>query len=478
MLFNSFEFLIFLSAAFFLYWAIFYKNIFYRNFFLLSISYLFYGWWDWRFLFLIVFSSLIDYIAGLKIHQYEEKRKRKIFLWLSLCTNLGFLGTLKYFNFFSNSLYEAFTSVGVELDSFTLDVVLPVGISFYTFQTMSYTIDVYKRKLEPSRDIIAFFSYVSFFPQLVAGPIERAINLLPQFSKLKVFDYSQAVNGLRLILWGFFKKVVLADNVAVYANYVFNNYTEVSGLELIIGAVMFAFQIYGDFSGYSDIAIGTARLFGFELMTNFRTPFFSRDIAEFWRRWHISLSSWFRDYIYIPLGGSQSTKARVIRNIFIIFIISGFWHGANWTFIFWGALNAVFFLPLMLLSRNRNNLEVVSQGRFFPSFRELTAMLSTFFITCLAWIFFRSPNLSAAFSYLAGITEHQFLPAVNMFHYYYFIIILFWLFIDWLSRYDGFDKFTSEIPNALIRRSFYFIIILMIGLFGAFNKTEFIYFQF
>ncbi len=349
MLFNSIDFAIFLPIVFLLYWFVANKNLKLQNFLIVVASYLFYGWWDWRFLSLILFSTLIDYSVGIRLSKEENISKRKILLWISILINLGFLGFFKYYNFFLDNFITAFTFFGTPINAQGLNIILPVGISFYTFQTLSYTIDVYKRKLEPTRDFIAFSAFVSFFPQLVAGPIERATSLLPQFYKKRTFEYHKAVDGLRQILWGLFKKIVIADNSAQIANEIFNNSADYSGSTLVLGAIFFTFQIYGDFSGYSDIAIGTSRLFGFNLKQNFAFPYFSRDIAEFWRRWHISLSTWFRDYLYIPLGGSRGGTWMKVRNTFAIFIVSGFWHGANWTFIVWGALNALYFLPLLLV---------------------------------------------------------------------------------------------------------------------------------
>ena len=340
MLFNSIEFAIFLPIVFILYWFVTNRNLKIQNILLVCASYLFYGWWDWRFLSLIFFSSIVDYLVGIGLSKTEKTGKRKFLLLISIFVNLGFLGVFKYFNFFAENFAQAFTLFGSSIEPNRLNIILPVGISFYTFQTLSYSIDVYKKKLQPTKDIVAFFAFVSFFPQLVAGPIERATNLLPQFYKKREFSYDKATDGMRQILWGLFKKMVIADNCARLVNDIFDNFETFSGSTLLFGIVLFAFQIYGDFSGYSDIAIGTSRLFGFNLKRNFAFPYFSRDIAEFWRRWHISLSTWFRDYVYIPLGGSRGGKFSQVRNIFIIFIVSGFWHGANWTFIVWGALNA------------------------------------------------------------------------------------------------------------------------------------------
>ena len=375
MLFNSIDFAIFLPIVFILYWFVFQKNLRLQNLLIIIASYLFYGWWDYRFLALIAFSSLLDYSIGIALKKYEDKNTRKSLLILSLLVNLGFLGFFKYYNFFLDNFVDAFSLLGKPISVQGLNIILPVGISFYTFQTLSYTIDVYRQKLEPTKDIVSFFAFVSFFPQLVAGPIERASNLLPQFYIKRQFVYSSAIDGMRQILWGLFKKVVVADNCAAFANQIFDNYTDHSGSTLFFGVLFFTFQIYGDFSGYSDIAIGTSRLFGFNLMRNFDFPYFSRDIAEFWRRWHISLSTWFRDYVYIPIGGSKGGMAKKIRNVFVIFLVSGFWHGANWTFIIWGFLNALYFIPVMLLNKNRVNTNNVAEGVLFPTFVELRQML-------------------------------------------------------------------------------------------------------
>ncbi|MDC0652473.1 MBOAT family protein, partial [Flavobacteriaceae bacterium] len=396
MLFNSLDFAIFLPIVFLLYWFATQKNLKLQNALIVVASYVFYGWWDWRFLSLIIFSTVVDYLIGQRLRTEDKQSKRKALLWTSIIVNLGFLGFFKYYNFFLENFVDAFSLFGMQINANSLNIILPVGISFYTFQTLSYTIDVYRKKLEPTKDFIAFSAFVCFFPQLVAGPIERATNLLPQFYKKRTFEYHKAVDGMRQILWGLFKKVVIADNCAEFANQIFNNSADMNGSTLVLGAIFFTFQIYGDFSGYSDIAIGTSRLFGFDLKQNFATPYFSRDIAEFWRRWHISLSTWFRDYLYIPLGGSRGGTWMKVRNTFAIFLVSGFWHGANWTFIIWGALNAIYFLPLLLTNNNRKNLGVVAEGKLLPSFKELIAMLTTFMLTIFAWIFFRAEDLNHA----------------------------------------------------------------------------------
>jgi len=478
MLFNSIDFAIFLPILFILYWFVFKKNLKYQNALLLFASYIFYGWWDWRFLSLIIFSSFIDYFVGIQLSKSNEKTKRKLLLLTSIIVNLGFLGVFKYFNFFAENFAKAFTILGGNFEYSSLNIILPVGISFYTFQTLSYSIDVYRRKLEPTKDIIAFFAFVSFFPQLVAGPIERATNLLPQFYCYRKFEYNKAVDGIRQILWGLFKKVVIADNCAEFANEIFNNYCDYSGSTLIVGAVFFTFQIYGDFSGYSDIAIGTSRLFGFNLMQNFAFPYFSRDIAEFWRRWHISLSTWFRDYLYIPLGGSKGSTMMKIRNTFIIFIISGFWHGANWTFIAWGAINAVFFLPLLLSKNNRRNLGTVSEGKNIPSIKEVFSIILTFGLTVFAWIFFRSEDIFHACNYISKIFTNTLFLVPEIRPKELVLIILGFIIIEWFGRNEkhAIEKLGTN-WNRFFRWSFYYLIILCILEFNG-KEQVFIYFQF
>jgi alginate O-acetyltransferase complex protein AlgI len=412
----------------------------------------------------------------------DNQTKRNILLWVSIIVNLGFLGFFKYYNFFLDNFITAFTLFGTGIKPNTLNIILPVGISFYTFQTLSYTIDVYKRKLKPTKDFIAFSAFVSFFPQLVAGPIERATHLLPQFYTKREFHYSKAVDGLRQILWGLFKKVVIADNCAEYANLIFNNSGDYSGSTLVLGALFFTFQIYCDFSGYSDIAVGTSRLFGFDLMKNFNFPYFSRDVAEFWRRWHISLSTWFRDYLYIPLGGSRGGTAMIVRNTFIIFIVSGFWHGANWTFIIWGALNAIYFLPLLLTKNNRNNLDTVAQGKYLPSLKESFSMLLTFSLTVFAWIFFRAESVSHALGYIAEILS----PSVFKVPYFEglkealltMLLVGIFMLIEWFGREGEFAIAKIGLNwKRPFRYAMYSAIIVAIFIFGG-EAQEFIYFQF
>ncbi len=487
MLFNSFEFTIFLPLVFTLYWFFFHKELVIQNIFLILASYFFYGFWDWRFLGLIFFSSLVDFTIGKKMGETKDSQYRKHLLWISITVNLGLLAVFKYFNFFSDSLVNLFGSFNVRLDYVTLNFILPVGISFYTFQTLSYTIDVYKKRIKPTRDITAFLAFVSFFPQLVAGPIERASNLLPQFLKERKFETEKAKDGLRQILWGFFKKVVIADSCAIGVDEIFNNHGDYSGGMLLLGAILFSFQIYGDFSGYSDIAIGLARLFGFNLMQNFAFPYFSRDIAEFWRRWHISLTTWFRDYLYIPLGGSRGGLKLKIRNTFAIFLVSGFWHGANWTFIFWGGLNALFFLPLLLAQKNRSNLDVVANNNLFPSLREFVSILSTFFVVTLAWIFFRAETVFHAFNYIEKLVRglidiESFLVAwnyiQNTLQISTIIFICLLLVVEWLQRKKQHGLELSTLKSTPLKWAIYTTLVFSIILFGINDTPEFIYFQF
>ncbi len=487
MLFNSIDFVLFLPIVFTLFWSMAGFGLRVQNVIIVAASYVFYGWWDWRFLSLIAFSTLLDFGIGYMLGREERDAKRKLLLAASVVINLGLLGFYKYYNFFLDNFITAFTVMGMPIRVGMLNVLLPVGISFYTFQTLSYSIDVYRRHLQPTNDPIAFAAFVSFFPQLVAGPIERATNLLPQFQSQRKFDYHKAVDGMRQMLWGMFKKVVIADNCAEYVNLIFDNSENYTGATLALGALLFAFQIYGDFSGYSDIAIGCSRLLGFDLMRNFAFPYFSRDIAEFWRRWHISLSTWFRDYLYIPLGGSRGGIRTKVGNTFIIFLVSGFWHGANWTFIFWGLLHALFFLPLLLASKNRDHLTPVALGKTLPSISELLRMLSTFTLVTLAWIFFRAENVNHAWNYISTIfsssifnlpyilepeTGIQILPKT--------LLLLIFLFnlVEWLGREKQYALGDFERTFGVVSRfSLYTTILFLIFWFGG-REQEFIYFQF
>jgi len=477
MLFNSIAFLIFLPIVFILYWRVFNKNYKYQNILLLAASFYFYGCWDWRFLFLLIFSIGLDYFSGIQIENSKTKKMATFWLTLSIAINLGFLGFFKYYNFFIENFAELLSSFGFGVNMWVLKVILPVGISFYTFHGLSYVIDVYKKRIPAERNYVDYAVFVSYFPLLVAGPIERATHLLPQIQRKRSFDYEKAKDGMAQILWGFFKKMVIADNCAPIVNEIFNHYHTESASNLVLGAVLFAFQIYGDFSGYSDIALGTSRLFGLELLKNFSFPYFSRDIAEFWRRWHISLSSWFRDYLYIPLGGSKGGLWMKIRNTFIIFLVSGFWHGANWTFIIWGGLNALFFLPLLIAEKNRHHLEVVAMGKIIPSIREVFSILMTFTLTCFAWIFFRSESVSDAIGYIRGIFSESLFTFPTQFRLVLSGLIVFMLVIEWWNRTHDYGlKIQDRKP--WLQSIIYIIVAYLILNFANFGSNEFIYFQF
>lgn len=478
MLFNSIDFALFLPIVFILYWCITSRHLKLQNLLIVIASYVFYGWWDWRFLSLIIFSTLLDYSVGLLLLKEDNNTKRKAYLWLSIVFNLGFLGFFKYYNFFVTNFVAAFTFFGQNISVSTLQIVLPVGISFYTFQTLSYSIDVYQRKLKPTQDFIAFSAFVCFFPQLVAGPIERATHLLPQFYKKRVFDSKNAIDGLHLFIWGLFKKIVIADSCALYVNAIFQNYETLNSLSLLLGAIYFAFQIYGDFSGYSDMAIGLSKFFGFDLMKNFSYPYFSRDIAEFWRRWHISLSTWFRDYLYIPIGGSRGSKMQQIRNVFLIFLVSGFWHGANWTFIAWGAVNAFFIIPSVILNTNRNHLDIVAKDKKLPSLIEFFKIIFTFSITILAWIFFRSESVTQAIAYIVKIFKVNLNGGINYLSIERYVIenvflIVIFILLEWHSRRKAhpFFGYFSSVKIGLV--------LWLLFLFGVYSEAnDFIYFQF
>ena len=524
MLFNSFEYLIFLPIVFLLYWFVFdyalskcKRQLLWQNLFVVVASYIFYGWWDWRFLILIAITTLCSFASGLMISWCERNLSEgggkysrlkwlfnpKLWLWANILLNLGILGVYKYYDFFAREFAEL---IGIEADFLLLHLILPVGISFYTFQALSYSIDVYRKQIQPTHDIVAFTAFLSFFPQLVAGPIERATNLLPQFYKKRTFDYATAVDGMRQILWGLFKKIVVADNCATYVDTVFADISNQSGSTLVLAAVLFTFQIYGDFSGYSDIAIGTAKLFGIKLMRNFNVPYFSRDIAEFWRRWHISLTTWFRDYVYIPLGGSRPalparlevkgerlkaryTKCIAVRNTFIIFLLSGFWHGANWTFVLWGAYHALLFVPLLLMNKNRRYRDTVAtitlpdgtiKTQWLPSLKEAGQMLLTFALAVFGWIIFRAQDISQFGEVISTICSDSLLSVPWLMNRQYYVPLLIniaiLLIVEWLNRTK--EHGLKVLPNNPIARILiYYGIFLLIFFFTGKNET-FIYFQF
>lgn len=477
MLFNSIQYLLFFPTVFMLYWWS-NKSLKRQNLILLTASYFFYGCWDWRFVFLLAFSTGLDYFSGIIIYEAKSKIQKKLWLFLSVGINLGFLGFFKYYNFFIESFADLLRNMGFRPHYTTLQIILPVGISFYTFHGLSYIFDVFNNRIKPSYNWINYTLFVCFFPLLVAGPIERATHLLPQIEKQRTFNYAKAIDGLRQILWGLFKKMVIADNCALYANEIFNNSANESGSSLVMGALFFTFQIYGDFSGYSDIALGSARLLGIELLKNFNFPYFSRDIAEFWRRWHISLSTWFKDYLYIPLGGSRGGNWMRVRNTFIIFLVSGFWHGANWTFIMWGGINALFIMPSIIRRTNRNNIDIVAKGKYFPTLKEALQLITTFSITAFAWIFFRAESLTHAFKYIGGIFNSTLFSMPSVKPTIIFFFLLCFIIIEWLGRENNYALEKIGITwKSPFRHALYYMIIIVILYFSG-TEQQFIYFQF
>lgn len=477
MFFNSLQFAYFLPVVFLAYWFIPNKSKQSQNLILTAASYYFYSCWDWHFLFLLLFSTLLVYFAGIQIENSSSKTIRKIWLWITISLSLALLGVFKYYDFFAVSLAELGNDLGLHFDPMLLKLILPVGISFFTFHGLSYIIDIYYNRINAEKNVIDYSLFVSYFPLLVAGPIERATHLLPQLKVKREFDFEKAKEGIYQIIWGLVKKVVVADTCAMYANAVFDNYNSMNSLSLILGAIYFAFQIYGDFSGYSDIALGTSKLFGIDLLKNFDFPYFSRDIAEFWRKWHISLTTWFRDYIYIPLGGSRGSKWFQIRNVFIIFLISGFWHGANWTFIAWGFINALYFIPLLLLNRNRNNLDAFKISFDLNSLRIIFNIIITFAITCLAWIFFRAKTIHDAILYIKRmVTELHFAPQYfrfDRYNYELLVMVLLFVMIEWNNRYK-IEPLSGK--YSWLKVSLSIIAIMALGIFTDYKN--FIYFQF
>ena len=494
MLFNSLDFAVFLPIVFFIYWFAADKNLRLQNLFVVIASCIFYGWWSRIFLALMGVTTFCSWLSGVLIlvirrrglGEQKEEKNSLLITAANIILNLSILGVFKYYNFFIESFTDAFAVFGKQLNVHTLKLILPVGISFYTFQALSYTIDVYRKKIAPTKDILSFFAFISFFPLLVAGPIERATNLLWQFQQKRIFDYAKAVDGLRQILWGLVKKIVIADNCAKTVNTIFDNSGDYSGSALLLGAVFFAFQIYGDFSGYSDIARGVAHLFGIDAMRNFNYPYFSRDIADFWRRWHISLSTWFRDYLYIPLGGSKGGKWMQVRNTLIIFLVSGFWHGANWTFIAWGAYHAVLFLPLLLTNTNRKNRDNIAEGRIFPSAKEAFQIVATFSLVVVGWVFFRADNFAHALDYLSNMFSMSLfsIPEFpNKKHAIKTLALVFsFVCAEWLGRNQQFalerlGRLPSTLPIHVAKYAIYYGLIFLILCFIGKEQT-FIYFQF
>lgn len=477
MFFNSFHFALFLPIVFILYWWLGAKSKSYQNYILIVASYYFYSCWDWRFLFLLVFSTLLDYFSAIQIEKSDTPVQRKMWLWLCVSINLGFLGVFKYYNFFASSFAEMVSAIGFKTNPLLLDLILPVGISFYTFHGLSYIIDIYYKRIQSERNFVDYSLFVSYFPLLVAGPIERATHLLPQVKVKRTFDFEKAKEGVYQIVWGLVKKVVIADSCAVYANEIFNHYPTMNSFSLLLGAVYFAFQIYGDFSGYSDIALGTSKLFGIDLLRNFNYPYFSRDIAEFWRKWHISLSSWFRDYLYIPLGGSKGGMWFKIRNTFIIFLVSGFWHGANMTYVAWGFINALYFLPLLVLNRNRTNVDDISVGFNFTSFKTVLQILMTFAITCLAWIFFRAKTIADALAYISRMFTNQHFDkqyfTISRYNYELVALVALFVWVEWNNR-TKVEPISGR--YSWIKLGLCIAAIIALGVFSDYK--EFIYFQF
>lgn len=481
MRFNSIDFAIFLPLVFILYWFVTNRSLKLQNLLIVVASFVFYGWWDWRFLILMIVSATVDYLVGIGFLSTEERSKRKLLLAISVFVNLGILAFFKYYNFFVSNVGAAFSFAGYPIQLHSLSIILPLGISFYTFQALGYAIDTYKKQITPTKDVVAYFAFLSFFPQLVAGPIERASHLLPQFYVKRQFDYLKAVDGLKQIMWGFLKKLVIADNCAEYANLVFNSPADYNGSSLALGVVFFAFQIYGDFSGYSDIAVGSAKLFGFDIMRNFSFPYFSRDIAEFWRRWHISLLVWFRNYVYIPLGGNLGSTWVKARNIFIVFVVSGFWHGANWTFVVWGALNAVYFLPFLLSDKHRSHAQIVAKGNYLPTAKEALSMIATFLLTLLGWVFFRAQDLGQAFVYISGMFS------ISLFHAPQFpkkgavslALIGIFVVVEWLGREQQYPiQRLGQNMSRLPRWALYTFVLFVVAIFMNTGGAQFIYFQF
>ena len=483
MVFNSLSYAVFLPIVFIVYWLL-RKNLKLQNLFVVLASYVFYGWWDWRFLILIAFTSFCSWGSGLLIAKRNKTDSEyprggqnvtfasKFWLTANIVLNLGILATFKYYDFFVSEFGHI---LGINTDSILLRIILPVGISFYTFQALSYSIDVYRKKMEPTRDIVAFFAYVAFFPQLVAGPIERATNLLPQFQKARTFDYAEAVEGCRRILWGLFKKMVIADNCAIYVDSVWSDYANQSGSTLVLAAILFAFQIYGDFSGYSDIAIGTAKLFGISLRDNFLTPYFSRNVAEFWKRWHISLNTWFVDYVYIPLGGSREGRWKTIRNTFVIFLLSGLWHGANWTYVGWGAYHALLFVPLIWLGTTKKYGDMAT-------LKQIPQMLLTFGLVVLGWIIFRAPSMTDAWQYVVAICDKSLLTTPWLMNRAFYIpllisILLLFLF-EWKGRDKGYGLAWLRGKRGMLQLAVYYLFMVLLYVWQSSEDIQFIYFQF
>lgn len=478
MIFNSLEYLLFLPFVFVIYWFCLKRSKKFQNIFLLIMSYFFYGMWNWHFLFLLGFSTLLDFVSGIKIEKSQTKNWKKFWLVLSVLINLGFLGLFKYYNFFIESFEALLIKIGIQYNIELLQIILPVGISFYTFHGLSYVFDIYNNKIHARTNWVDYSLFVSFFPLLVAGPIERATHLLPQIETERHFNYHNVINGLKQILWGLLKKIVIADNCAQYVNLIFDDPENYNSSTLLLGAILFSFQIYGDFSGYSDIALGSARILGFELLRNFSNPYFSRNISEFWKRWHISLSSWFRDYLYIPLGGNKNGLLNQIKNVLIVFIVSGFWHGANWTFLIWGFINGVLVILDNFIFKQPFKNTTVATGRILPNLKEFSQILITFILVSLIWVIFRADSLNDIATYYNQLFSVSIFSIPEIRPTRLTILILIFILIEWIGRENSFAISKLFVGKSkILRWSLYIIIGCSILFFGG-KPQSFIYFQF
>lgn len=482
MLFTTPVFALFFVLVFTGYYCLGKKHVVAQNLLLLVASYIFYCWWDWRFGLLLAFSTLLDFFSGKAIA--ATTRHKKTWLYISIAINLLLLLFFKYCNFFIGSAVAVLSQMGFGVNLPLLHIILPIGISFYTFHGVSYVIDIYKSRIPPTNNLINYGLFVSFFPLLVAGPIERATHLLPQIEKQRSFSYALGVNALRQILWGLFKKLVIADNCAYFANYIFGHQDQLPASSLALGAIFFSFQIYGDFSGYTDIATGVAKLLGFRLLKNFNYPYFSRNIAEFWQRWHISLTSWFRDYVYIPLGGSHCSRASTIRNILLVFLISGFWHGANLTFIVWGMLHALLFIIVTLSGGAKKYRSTpVAHGKALPSITETGQIVSTFSLVTIGWIFFRSPSVTTALLYLKKMFGPGLASVPHLYNMPYaattLLLVAVFIILEWKGRTSEFAiENMGSGYHVAVRWALYTALIFAIVLFMPSSKNAFIYFRF
>ncbi|HEY9115148.1 MAG TPA: MBOAT family O-acyltransferase [Bacteroidales bacterium] len=478
MLFNSYTFIIFFVVFFFLYWFVFNKNLKIQNLLILAGSYFFYAWADWRLLSYLLGASAVNYFLGIAIENTENSRKRRLLLWLGMIQGVGGLFYFKYFNFFIISFKQAFASINVDLNIHTLNIIVPIGISYFTFKTLSYLLDVDKGKMKASHDWVIFFGYVAFFPSLLSGPIDKAKMFIPQLEKKRTFDYNQAVDGMRQILWGLFKKLVVADNCAPVTSQIFETYQQQPASALVYGGVLYTFQLYADFSGYTDMAIGFARLIGFNITKNFDFPLFAQNIAEFWRKWHISLTAWLTEYVFTPLNIAfrDLGKFGIILAIFINFAIIGIWHGANWTYLVFGILHGLYFIPLILWG-NMNKKKKIAKGKLLPTFREAMNILLTFILVTITFIFFRADSVVQAFQHLNGMFSMSIFHSFNfkpIATFFVFVLVL----VEWIGRDQNYaiENTFSNWPK-IMRWAAYFCLIMVIFLFAS-KGDQFIYLQF